>query len=837
MLKIDAFTIEYRKNPLGIDDKKPRFSWVMLSDKSATVQASRRIIVMGPDTVMWDTGDVPCSQSVLVTYEGSALEPKTKYTVSLIVKDNHGETAEADCFFETGLMGRFNPNALWITHGMDSGGSSCPIFIKDFTLNKKVHMGRVYISALGIYEAKINGNKLGDAYFAPGWTSYHHRLQYQIYDITGFLNDTNNLCITTANGWYAGVLMSNYRYGERTAVWAQIELIYENGQTETIVTDNSWQYGTGPARYAEFYHGEVIDHTFDVEVYGAAKPIEPPTGELTAQECEPVRVTKRIKPVSKTLTPKGELVFDFGQNIAGLVEAELDEPRGTKVVVKYAEVLDKDGNFYTKNLRTAKAEDTFICAGGGEVFLPSFTSHGFRYIKVEGIDNDYPADRFTACVLHTDMEPIGEFTCSHPGVNRLQQNIVWGQRGNFIDIPTDCPQRDERLGWTGDAQMFAATAAFNYNTALFFTKWLRDLKADQTIKHGVPTVVPSVLEDKEGVAAWGDAAVIIPMALYRAYGDIRVLEDQYESMKDWVEYISSKAGDSFLWQTGAQYADWLALDKEELSDRVGATDIYLIASAYYAYSTGLTAEAAGLLGYTDDAVKYRKLRDDIIEAFQKEYITSTGRLVSETQTGCVLALHFNLAKQEHRVKITEMLVKNIERHNNHLSTGFVGTPYLCHALSDNGCHELAGKLLLQRDFPSWLYTVDKGATTMWERWNSIKPDGSFEDASMNSFNHYAYGSIGDWIYRMIGGINILEAGYKKSLISPRCIKGISGAKTSLKTPFGELSCEWGYKEGVFNANIRVPVNTEAVIDLPNRGIKESVGSGVYNYTYQTEMDI
>jgi alpha-L-rhamnosidase len=391
------------------------------------------------------------------------------------------------------------------------------------------------------------------------------------------------------------------------------------------------------------------------------------------------------------------------------------------------------------------------------------------------------------------------------------------------------------MGWTGDAQVFAGTAAFNYNVALFFTKWLRDLKAEQDAEHGVPTVIPNILGDAGGAAAWSDAATIIPWTVYQTYGDRRLLTEQYESMKGWVEYIRSKAGDSNLWQSGFQYADWLALDKEEGADRVGATDVYLVATAYYAYSTAIVAEAAKILGYDEDANRYAQLHRDITAAFQKEYITQTGRLASETQTACVLALYFGLTDEGRRPRILQSLVNNLSKHNNHLTTGFVGTPYLCHTLSENGYHDLAGMVFLKEDYPSWLYAVKMGATTIWERWNSMKADGSFDESGMNSFNHYAYGSIGSWMYQKIGGLSILEPGYKKSRIAPMPVKGITGASASIKTVYGELSCRWRCENKLFTVDITVPCNTSAVVRLPGKEEEFTLGSGSYHYEYPTEL--
>jgi alpha-L-rhamnosidase len=840
MLAVSEFKTEYRVNPIGIDVSCPRFSWILESDQNNTVQKSYHLKITAHDGVVWDSDVVQSAESVLVEYAGTPFKPCTRYDAVLVVQDNYGDSAEAKGFFETGLMRRENFKGGWITHGYEDKVEACPVFIREFPAPGKIKSARIYASALGLYKISLNGQRSGDTFFAPGWTSYHKRVQYQSYDITDLLREKNRLEMTVANGWFSGELgfvITPNHYGSRAAAWVQVELVFEDGRTETIATGEDWQYGTGPVRYAEIYHGEIIDHTREITVDGNARYFDYSMDVLTAQESEPVRITERLKPVKHILTPKGEMVFDFGQNLTGIVETRLNCPAGTKIVLRHAEALDKDGNFYTENLRQARATDTFICRGGEEIFLPGFTFHGFRYIKVEGLNETPDSDCFTACVLHTDMEATGRFECSHKGVNRLQQNIRWGERGNFLDIPTDCPQRDERLGWTGDAQVFASTAAFNYNTALFFTKWLRDLKAEQTAEYGVPHVIPNILGDAEGAAAWSDAATIIPWTVYQTYGDKRLLAEQYDSMKGWVEYIRSKAGDTHLWQNGFQYADWLALDKEEGSDRVGATDMYLVATAFYAWSAGIVAHAAKVLGYADDAKHYTQLQQDIREAFQKEYITQTGRMASETQTACVLALHFGLAGSEYRNRILQSLVSNLARHNNHLVTGFVGTPYLCHTLSENGRHELAGMVFLKQDYPSWLYAVNLGATTIWERWDSMHSDGSFDESGMNSFNHYAYGSIGSWMYQKLGGLQIAEAGYKKSRIAPLPVKGITRAETAIKTVYGELSCKWQCKNKVFTVDITVPCNTSAEVRLPGKTETFTLGSGSYHYEYPTDISL
>jgi alpha-L-rhamnosidase len=536
-------------------------------------------------------------------------------------------------------------------------------------------------------------------------------------------------------------------------------------------------------------------------------------------------------------TPKGEQVIDFGQILTGFVELQITGHEGQIITIRHAEVLDKEGNLYPETLRQAISIDRFICNGKEQVFRPHFTFHGFRYIAVEGLEIIQP-ELFTACVLHSHLKETGSLTTSSEMVNQLFRNIQWSQRGNFLDIPTDCPQRDERLGWTGDAQVFAGTAAFNMNVASFFTKWLRDLASEQTEEYGVPQIVPNILGNQDGAAAWGDAAVIIPWTMYQMYGDLRLLGQQYDSMKGWVDYITGRCGANGLWQTGFQYGDWLGLDKEEISnERTGATDVYLVANAYYAYSTELVAKAARVLNRSEDASKYETLHRQIKSAFQEEYISATGRLVSETQTACVLALHFNLVDDKHREKVRKTLESNIAQHKNHLTTGFVGTPYLCHVLSENQMHELAGILFLKEDFPSWLYAVKKGATTIWERWNSILPNGDFDTSGMNSLNHYAYGSIGEWMYRKLAGINQIEPGFKKILIQPQFIKGISAVEAIYHSVYGEIKSSWSCRNGEIIVNVTIPANSTAVIILPEQEDPVEVGSGEYCYRYPTMTNL
>lgn len=844
-MKIADLRVEYQKNPIGIDILKPRFSWKLESEQIDAMQTAYQIQVVSKGAMIWDSGCQKSDQSVLVEYDGLPLQAETVYDYRVVVWDNHGKMAEAVGNFETGLLAGKNFQAQWITHPFDLEETACPVFTKTVNLAKPVKIARVYATALGLYEICINGKKAGDAFFAPGWTNYKKRLQYQTYDVTELLADgnedsqENTIEITVGNGWYKGIFgftCTSNHYGDRVALLAELHITYEDGTKEIVATDTDWRVKTGPVRYSEIYMGETIDSTFQGDGLAATESFEYPMENIIAQESEPVRITKRTVAKELIVTPKGEKVLDFGQNMAGIVEVKVQGNPGQKIVIRHAETLDKDGNFYSETLRQAKSVDTYICDGTEQAFLPHFTFHGFRYICVEGLDEVNPAD-FTACTLHTDMKETGNFSCSNEMVNQLQSNIQWGQRSNFLDIPTDCPQRDERLGWTGDAQVFCRTASFNMDTALFFTKWLHDLKSEQSEKFGPPHVVPNILQEQDAAAAWSDAATVIPWTVYQVFGDKRVLEDQYESMKGYVDYITAHCSENGLWQTGFQYGDWLALDKEESADRTGATDKYLVANAYYAYSADIVSKAAQVLGYEEDVKEYETLHRKIVELFDEEYITRTGRMVSETQTGCVLALYFNLAQEKYRERIAQSLENNIANHKNHLSTGFVGTPYLCHVLSENGMHDLAGTIFLKEDYPSWLYAVKKGATTIWERWNSVMPDGSFDESGMNSLNHYAYGSIGDWMYEKLAGINPVSPGYKEILIKPILIKGITSVDASFDSVYGVIRSAWSCKEGKITVDVTIPANTTAEVILPEKEEALQLGSGSWHYEYETDTKL
>jgi alpha-L-rhamnosidase len=837
---------EYRENPLGIDAKQPRFSWELVSDARGVVQSAYEIRLATSEAALdkrplWATGRVSSNASIHRAYAGPPLESRRRYCWQVRVWDGTGQASPWSpvAWFEMGLLRPADWSAQWIapqSAGDASKPQPSPMLRTSFKLAGPVAGARAYVSSLGLYEMEINGRPVGDQVFTPGWTSYDTRVQYQTYDVTDLLAAGENAAgISLADGWYRGPLGwgDNYNiYGRQLAAIAQIEVTYRNGKKETIATGPSWKASTGPILMSGVYDGETYDARLEktgwsragfAEVgWGGVVVVDKSKDALVAPAGPPVRRTLEVKPVKILRTPGGDTVFDMGQNMVGRVRLRVQGPAGTTVKLRHAEVLDAKGNFYTENLRKAAQAVTYTLRGGGvETYEPHFTFQGFRYVAVSGLPADPSLDQITGVVIHSDMPATGRFETSDPLLNRLQENIVWGQRGNFLDVPTDCPQRDERLGWTGDAQVFSRTAAFNADVAGFFTKWLGDVRADQKAGGSVPHVIPDVLTrgktDGGGATGWADAAVIVPWTMYQVYGDARFLEDSFDSMKKWVGYMRQRAGDKLLWQGDEHFGDWLAYATTR-SDYPGATtDKDLLATAHFAYSAGLVARAATILGRDADAREMSALRDRVKAAFVKEYVTPNGRLASNTQTAYVLALAFDLLPPELRAQAADRLAADVKSFGNHLTTGFLGTPYLCRTLSDTGHLDAAYALLLQKTYPSWLYPVTRGATTIWERWDGIRPDGSMQDAGMNSFNHYAYGAIGAWMYSVVAGIDLdpAEPGYKHVLIQPRPGGGLTKASASFRSVHGEVASAWSIDGGTFVLNVTVPANTHATIRLPH----------------------
>ncbi len=842
---------ENRSSPIGLDNATPRFSWQLVSHERNVMQTAYEIEVSNNSKnklIVWSSGRVTSDSSVHVSYKGSPLESSKKYNWKVRIWDNKNKPSawSEPAFFQTALLNKNDWKAKWIEPGFkeDTINRPSPMFRKEFTTDKKITSAFLYITAHGLYEAQINGQRVGDAYLTPGWTSYHNRLQYQTYDVTNLVkNSSNAIGVTLGNGWYRGIIGFGDNiniYGKDVALLMQINLTYSDGSTQTVVTDSTWKCTTGEIRYAEIYNGETVDHRmeksgwalpgYNDKNWSSVKVASFGYDNLIATYNEPVRKHEMFKPVKIITTPKGEKVIDFGQNLVGWVVVKTNGNAGDTIAISHAEVLDKAGNFYTANLREAKAQDKYILKGGEEeIFEPHFTWHGFRYIKIEGHRGELKPENFTAVTLYSDMQPTGSFSTNNALINQLQHNIQWGQKGNFLDVPTDCPQRDERLGWTGDAQVFSRTASFNMNVNDFFAKWLQDVAADQ-YKGSVPFVIPNVLgNDAGGSTGWADVATIIPWNMYLAYGDKNILQHQYNSMKQWVDWMTSKSKNN-LWQTGFHFGDWLFYRPEDDNDgRAAVTDKYLIAQCFYAHSTQLLINAAQVLGNKEDEAAYISLLHQIKAAFAREYMSPNGRLVSGTQTAYVLALQFDMLPDSLRAQAAQRLAENVKSYDNHLTTGFLGTPYLCHVLSRFGYDTIAYKLLLQPTYPSWLYPVKMGATTIWERWDGIKPDSSFETPSMNSYNHYSYGAIGDWMYRVMVGLDTYEdgVGYKHSKVQPHISDSFTTASASLQTYYGTLSNTWTRDtlNHTLTMDVEIPANTTATIYVPAANIADVTESG------------
>lgn len=812
---------------------------------------------------MWNSGKIVSDSSVHVSYAGKPLQSGQRYEWQVRVWDNTSPTPSVwstPAFWHTALLDAAEWTAKWISPGLaeDTTNRPSPRFRREFTVRKPIRSALAHITAHGMYHARINGERVGEAFLTPGWTSYKKRLQYQTYDVTNLLKTgPNAIGVTLGSGWYRGFIgFSGQRnfYGKDIALLCQLTITYTDGSTETIVSDNTWQSSlNGPIRSSEIYNGETYDGRneqagWDKPGYADAKTWTGvsvqnyPKNTLIATINEPITKHETFKPVSIFRTPKGELVADFGQNLVGWVVVRAAGRAGDTITLSHAEVLDKAGNFYTENLRAAKCENKYILKGdaAGEKFEPHFSWQGFRYVRIDGFAGDLKPDNLLAVTLYSDMAPTGQFTCSSPLVNQLQKNIQWGQRGNFLDVPTDCPQRDERLGWTGDAQAFSRTAAFNFGVNAFFDKWLQDVAADQDSLGAVPFVVPNVLgKNAVGSTGWGDVATIAPWDMYLAYGDQRLLKQQYNSMKAWVNYMKNAAKTDEqgnpLWATGFHFGDWLFYRPFDDNDgRSAVTDKYLIAQCFFAHSTQLVINAATVLGKTDDVAVYTALLNRVKTAFRNEYLTTNGRLLSSTQTAYVLALQFDMLPENQRQPTAERLAENVKSYGNHLTTGFLGTPYLCHVLSRFGRGDVAYKLLLQETYPSWLYPVKMGATTIWERWDGIKPDSTFQTPGMNSYNHYAYGAIGDWLYRVVAGLDTDEKqpGYKHLIIKPTMGAGLTSARADLLTNYGPARSGWAMENGKLTLDVEIPANTTATVYVPAltaEAIQESgkpiVGSG------------
>lgn len=746
--------------------------------------------------------------------------------------------------------------AKWITSPSDSG-QAVYTFEKSFFVDKNIVSATLYASAMGVYVPYVNGKRVGKSVLMPGYTSYTSRIQYQIYDVTNMLEKENRISIGLGLGWAVGEFgfwrIKNF-FADHTSLIAALSVKYEDESEEYILTDETWQVYTSVVTFAEIYHGETVDKTASIKLVGNAVLSDGINGKLVEQDGEWIIEQERLAPIEVIHTPNGETVLDFGQNMAGYVEVRVKAERGSRIVLHHAEVLDNEGNFYTANYRSARNECTYVCSGEDDVFKPEYSFQGFRYVQLV----EYPFDKidlnsFRAVVVHSEMKRTGYFRCGNEKINQLYHNIIWGQKSNYLDLPTDCPQRNERLGWTGDTQVFCRTGAINYDTEKFFRKWMRDVAVEQTPEGAVKGIVPNAVRknhpknpgDTRISAAWGDVACVVPWELYIAYGNKEMLKEHFPIMQKWVDYLHNVGPEEFLWLGGMHYGDWLAMDAGEDS-YVGATSNDLIASAFFAYSTSLLIKAGEALG--KDMNDYRELYVNVRKAFRK-YFMENGMPKEEfpytevlyldeppidtvrkgvTQTALTLILHFDLCDDHERPVLAKKLVEMIRDNGMRMTTGFVGTPYLLHALSENGYTDIAYELLYQEKNPSWLYSVTHGGTTMWEHWDSLKEDGTFWDKSMNSFNHYAYGAVYDWIFGVACGIKPVAPAYKIVDIAPHPDKRLGYAQASIDSRNGKIEIYWYYKEDKVYYEITIPENVTARLTLPS-GYNETLSGGVYHF--------
>lgn len=883
MTVVKNLRCEYRTNPLGIDIVKPRLSWQMQTDRHGARQTAYRVLVASrPEQLrehmadLWDSGKVESDQSVQIVYEGQPPVSRQRRYWKVWVWDETGTLSESDvAWFEMGLLNRDEWQAEWIGAPFAGGVRSMfpvPYVRKTFTVPADIVSARLYITALGVFECSINGQAVGEDAFAPGWTDYNQRVRYLTYDVTALLHQGQNAIGTVlGDGWATGFIgwLGRQNYVDRPQLLAQLEMQLGDGSTYVVLSDGSWQWHFGPITHSDIIMGETYDARKELPCWNTRDadtsdwlPVQTfshPNLRLTALNGPTVRRIQELVPVKgpydRSIIGRRRFGFDLGQNLVGRVRFKGSAPAGTTAILRFAEVLNPDGSLYTANLRTAHATDYYTFKGEGvEVWEPSFTFHGFRYVEIEGYPGEVSRDTITGIVLHSDMDVTGAFECSDPLLNQLQSNILWGQKGNFIDVPTDCPQRDERLGWTGDIQVFAGTAAFNMDIAGFMTKWARDVADAQNPNGSIPAVVPYAADvATDGGPAWSDAVIICPWTIYLCYADKRILAQNYASMTRFMDFLLETSPGYIRcapdYEGWPGFGDWLSINANTPRDLIG--------TAFLAYDAHLMAQIAAVLGKPDDAARYQRVFEDTKTAFWNRYLagstlpaipvtpSETRRLMDEadslsrgnlqhveygeiashvfntdlftpTQTAYVLALHFDLLPEHLRALAVDELVADIERRGMHLSTGFVGSPYLNHVLSHNGRLDTAYDLLHQRTWPSWLYAVTQGATTIWERWDGWTEENGFQTPEMNSFNHYAYGAIGAWLYSAVAGIEIdpQQPGYKHSILRPQPGGGLTYSRGALQTPYGELVSQWALDNGAFTWTVVIPPNTTATIYLP-----------------------
>jgi alpha-L-rhamnosidase len=836
-LAVDRLTVERRTEPIGIDALRPRFAWRVDGDGQGARQTAFQLQVLpagqpGTDwsRPMWDTGRREGDQSTYVPYSGPSLASRARYVWRVRVWNGAGVASSwsAPTFFEMGLLVADDWSARWIAHLVPDLASEpeqlgayrpAPLLRRRFTLSGRPPLGRLYITALGVYEAALNGVRVGEERLAPGWTDYDVRIQYQTYDVTRLLREGDNvLAVRLGDGWYAGTLgdWGRYRYGDLPALLCQLECQLPSGETLTVGSDRSWTAMHSGTWLHDLQLGERTDlrkefpdwHSpgFDDHAWPPVALRAAPGGRLVAARDAGIRVVEALPAVAVTTTESRSIV-DLGANAAGVVRLHVSGQPGQHIVVRHAEALGSDGQIYTENLREAEQRDEFILADDSRVVLePRFTIHGFRYAEISGIKEELAASDIELRVLSSATRLVGSFSCSDPLVDTLQRNIVTSLRANFISIPTDCPQRNERMGWTADLQIFAPTALFNADISTMIDKWLDDLVDAQLRSGAYPDVAPAQSGSVGwGNSAWGDAGVIVPWVLYERCGDVGVLERVYDSMRRYMAFLEADQTDGCRF--AGRYGDWVSLG--------APTDKVLIGTAYLAHVAELFAQIAGVLSKADDEQHWRQLSDQVRQAFQRRFVDhATGRLTVETQTAYAMALGFRLLPAADRPAAGDRLAELVELAGTHLATGFLGTPLVLPALSENGHHELACRLLRQDAYPSWLFEIRQGATSIWERWNGWTPEHGFYSPRMNSFNHYAFGAVGDWLYRYLAGLQAVEPGYRRTELRPRPGGGFTSARAVHESLYGRHECGWEREGGVLRVSVGVPANTSASVVLP-----------------------
>lgn len=843
-MRIKNVRINGMENPTGFDFGTVCVSW-KVREASGKEQQNVKIEVSLTESF----------EEVLCVKEGKELNSAaeklefqqnahTRYYVRVTVTDDKGETAVSEpAYFETGKMEE--PwVGKWIT--TEKEDTFHPLFVKSFEAKKGLASARLYICGLGLFTAELNGKKVGDEVLTPYYSNYHDEEQYITFDITENVKEQNRLTVSLGNGWFKGKFGLNNQsnnFGDEFKLIAELRLVYEDGEVQVIGTDETWEYIGSDVEDDGIYDGEIINHLLWKEKENLPKKavLTEAEGKLVARYSLPVMEMEDMQVKEVIYTPLGETVLDFGQNFAGYVTFRNHLPEGTRIVFDHGEIL-QDGNFYNENYRSAKSQFVYVSDGGDELVRPSFTYFGFRYVRVTGWPGEAKEEDFTGKALYSKMDRTGYIETGHQGVNRLFLNALWGQKSNFIDFPTDCPQRDERLGWTGDAQVFSGTASFNMDTTAFYHKFLHDLRNEQVKYDGIlPGVIP-VLDPNGPIfsSVWGDIATILPMVVYEHSGNVETLRENYPMMKDWVDKITKEdkaRGQKYLYDFGNQLGDWLALDGRTEQSMEGGTDAYYIGSNYYAMSVQKTATAAEILGYKEDEAYYKDLYEKIKAAIIREYFTETGRLAIDSQTGYIVALYSGIYRDKEAV--VAGLKARFYKDCYKLKGGFTGAPILCRVLAENGFEEDAFYFLMQEEYPGWMHCINLGATTIWERWNSVLDDGHLSGTMMNSLNHYSYGAIVEYLYRDVAGLKALEPGFKKALITPLMNGKLKYMNMTYDSAYGEYKVSWKVlKDGNVSVDIQVPFGCSAVIGLPfYEGEVTEVAAGSYHYEYRPIEDL